>query len=149
MQVLQGNNANINDLAAERFEAMTSNDDHSDFLGMCFGSKRCKRRRDERRKAREQRRRANISKKLAKNQAMREGTYKSTGDSILEGVGGLVKGIFGGDKGDGNGGSPEELAVQNYAPAPAPKKSKTMTYILIGIGVVVLVAVGFFAMKKK
>lgn len=152
---MQTFNPSIDALFQDRFDTM-ANDDTSDFLGICFGSKRCKRRRDERRKAREQRRRAHILQMQAKAEGVRNGTSdgKSTVENILGSLGGLASSILGGGAGAASAAAAD--TAENYAGnqpvaiAPnnnAPKKKNTMLYLIIAV--VVVGVIGFVLMKKK
>ncbi len=138
-------NPNIENIFNERF---AQSEDTSDFLGLCFGSGRCKRRRDARRKAREGKRDARNQIKIAKAEGIRNGTFKSTGSGLLNTLGSLASNIFGGGGGSEQAPVPEPQMYTNQPTAPAPaKKNKKIIYVVIAL--VIVAGFAFYAMKKS
>ncbi len=135
------------------YDAQFQSEDTSDFLGMCFGSKRCKRRRKRRQKRREERHRAKMLTKSAQAAGIESGTYKGSGNGVLDAIGGIVGGIFGG----GGGGSAEQPYIDNQpaqqnpqivSAAPSAKKDYTKLIIIV-VAVFLIAGFGFFALKSK
>ena len=123
--------------------------DTSDFLGMCFGSKKCKRRRAERQRRRKERHRAKMLKESAKAQAIEDGTFQSAGSGLLNSLGGALGSILGGGAGAGVGVSQQiESGASTDFPEEKPQK-KNNTIIYIVVAVLLVAGFGFYAMNKS
>lgn len=100
---------------------------YDDFLGICFGGKRCK----ERRKTRQEQR---AERRGAKTEAIKAGA-----GGLLETVTGLL-----------GGGAPAPTTVPATSTGtgmPAPKKDNTMTIVIIAIAVIIVLALLFFGIR--
>ena len=131
----------IDSLFDERY-----NDEFDNFLGICFGSKRCKERRKERQILRNERKEAKNEVKRAKAYGIGQGTFKSTGSGIMDSITGIVGGLFGGGGGQEQPQNNAEMPYKVIEQTPA-KKNNTMIYIIIAV--VVVASFGFFMYSKS